>query len=122
MSDGGSLFRVCSDAQARVKVQMQELSIIKNDVGGYKYNAEVTLIKQINRVLEQQLFEELEDGMARLGRENPNTLTNFKSNVAIKNINVKRLSITKAAAASSAINIVAPEITTNSDTQDEADW
>ena len=57
MSDGGALFRVWSDAQARVKAQMQELSIAKNNSGGYKYNAAVTLIKQINRVLKQQLFE-----------------------------------------------------------------
>ena len=53
MSYGGALFRVQSDAQARVKSQMQELLIIKNDVGDYGYNAAVTLIKQINRVLEQ---------------------------------------------------------------------
>ena len=52
MSDGRALFRVQSDAQARVKAQMQELSITKNDVGGYEYNAAVNLIKQINRVLE----------------------------------------------------------------------
>ena len=53
MLDGGALFRVRSDAQARVKAQMQELSITKKDVGGYEYNAAVTLIKQINRVIEQ---------------------------------------------------------------------
>ena len=45
MSDGRSLFRVCTDAQARVKAQMQELSIVKNNVSGYEYNAAVTLIK-----------------------------------------------------------------------------
>ena len=67
MSDGGALFRVWSDAQARVKAQMQELSIAKNNSGGYKYNAAVTLIKQINRVLEKQLFEESADGM--VGRQ-----------------------------------------------------
>ena len=57
MSDGRSLFRICSDAQARMKAHMQELLIIKNDVVGYEYNNAVTLIKQINLVLEQQLFE-----------------------------------------------------------------
>ena len=36
MSDGGALFRVQSDAQARMKAQMQEISIHKNGVGGYE--------------------------------------------------------------------------------------
>ena len=52
MSDGGALFRVRTDAHARVKAHMQELSIAKNDFGGYEYNAAVTLLKQINHVLE----------------------------------------------------------------------
>ena len=51
MSDDRALFHVRSDSQARVKAQMQEISIHKNDVGGYEYNAAVTLIKQINRAL-----------------------------------------------------------------------
>ena len=100
---------------------MKELSITKNNVGYYKYNAAVTLIEQINRVLEQQLFKELEDGIVRLGSETPNTLTNFKCNVTIKKSVFKRQSIMEAMAASSEINIVAPKITTNSDPQDEAD-
>ena len=77
MSDGGALFRVRSDAQSRVKAQMQEISIQKNNVGGYEYNAAVTLIKQINRVLEQQLFDDLTDGMVRIGSAKPNTLTGY---------------------------------------------
>ena len=109
MSDGGALFRVQSDTQARVKAQMQELLITKNDVGGYEYNTVVTLIKQINRVLEQQLFKESADGMVGLGSETANTLTKFKSNVAIKNSNVKRQSISKVEEASSTINIVSPK-------------
>ena len=36
MSDGGALFRVRTHAQARVEAQMQELLIIKNNVGGYE--------------------------------------------------------------------------------------
>ena len=51
MSDGGALFRVRLDTKARVKAQMQEMSITNNNVGGCEYNAAVTLIKQINRVL-----------------------------------------------------------------------
>ena len=62
---------------------MQEISINKNDVSGYEYNAVVTLIKHINRVLKQQLFEELADEMVSLGSKTPNTLTSYKSNVAI---------------------------------------
>ena len=121
MSYGGALLRVWSDAQAHVKAQMQELSITKNDVGGYEYNTAVTLIKQIKLVLEQQLFEELANGMVGLGRERPITLINFKSNIAIKKREVKRQSIAEAQAASSTINIVAPKITTNADAQDKED-
>ena len=96
MSDGGALFRVRSDAQAHVKAQMQEISIHKNDVGGYEYNAAATLIKQINRVLKQQLFEESADGMVGLGSANPNTLTGYQSNIAIRKSNVKKQSIAEA--------------------------
>ena len=100
---------------------MQELSITSINVGGYKYNAAVTLIKQINRVLEQKLFEESVDGMVSLGSETPNTLTNYKSNVTIKKSDVKIQSIAEGQAASSTINIVVPEITTNANAQDKAD-
>ena len=79
------------------------------------------MIKQINRVLEQQLFEESDDGVVGLCRKTPNTLTSYKSNVAIKKSNVKRQSIAEAQVASSTSNIVAPEITMNADTQDESD-
>ena len=100
---------------------MKEILINKNDVGGYEYNAAVTLIKQINHVLEHKLFEESADGMVGLGSETPNTLTNYKSNVAIKKSDITRQSIPEAQAASSTINIVAPNITTNADAQGEAD-
>ena len=104
-----------------MKAQIQELSINKNDVGGYEYNAAAKFIKQINRVLKQQLFEESADGMVGLGSETPNTLTKYKSNVATKKSDVKRQSISKAQAASSTISIIAPEITKNADTQAKAD-
>ena len=100
---------------------MKDLSITKKNVSVYKYNAAATLFKHINRVLEQQLFEESADGMVGLGSNTPNTLTNFKSNVAIKKSNVKRQFIAKAEAASSTINIFSPEITTNADAQDKAE-
>ena len=59
--------------------------------------------------------------MVGLGSETPYTLTSYKSNFAIKKSNVTRKSITEAQAAISTINIVVPKITTNADTQDEAD-
>ena len=90
MSDGGALYRVRSDAQARVKVQIQEILIHKNDVGGYEYNTAVTLIKQINCVLKQKLFEDSADGMVGLGSATPNTLTGYQLNIAIKKSNVRR--------------------------------
>ena len=79
------------------------------------------MIKQINRVLEQQLFGELANGMVGLGRKMPNTLTSYQSYVAIKKSDVKKQSIAKAQVASSTGNIVAPEITMNADAQDESD-
>ena len=100
---------------------MQELLITKNNVGGYKYNAAVTLIKHINRVLKQQLSEESADGMVGLGSKTPNTLTNYKYNVAINKSEVKRQSIAEAQATSSTINIFTPKITTNADVQYKAD-
>ena len=59
--------------------------------------------------------------MVGLGSEMPNTLTNYKSNVAIKKRNVKRHSIAEAQAVNPTINFVTPEITTNADAQDKAD-
>ena len=93
MSDVRALFFVQSDAQEHVKSQMQEISTHKNDVGSYKYNAAVTLIKYINGVLEHQLLEESADGMVRLGSATPNTLIGCPSNIAIKKSDVKKQSI-----------------------------
>ena len=59
--------------------------------------------------------------MVGLGSETPNTLTCYQSTVAIKKSNVKKQSIPESQAASLTDNIVAPEITTNSDAQDESD-
>ena len=100
---------------------MQEILINKNNVGGYEYNAAVALIKQINRVLEQQIFKESADGMVSIGSETSNTLAGYQSNVIINKSNVKKQLIAEAQAASSSDNIVTPEITTNGDAQDKAD-
>ena len=103
------MFHVRSDAQVRVKAQMQEISINTNDVGGYEYNVAVTFIKQINRVFEQQLFEESANGMVGLGSKTPNTLTSYQSNVTIKKSDFKKQSIEEAQASSSTGNIDADE-------------
>ena len=100
---------------------MQEISIHKNDIGGYEYNTAVTLIKQINRVLEHQLSEESADGMVGLDSATPNTLTGYQLNIAIKKSNVTKQSIAEAEAVRSKDNIIAPKITMNADAQDEAD-
>ena len=99
---------------------MQDIFIHKNDVGGYEYNTTVTLINQINRVIEQQLFEESADGTVGLSSATLNTLTGNQSNVSIKKSNVKKKSIAESEAASSKDNIVAPKITTNADAQYKA--
>ena len=90
MSDDGDFFCVRTYAHSRVKAHMQELSIVKNDFGGYEYNAAVTLLTQINRVLKQQLFEESVDVMVGLGSESPNTLTEYRSKVATKKNDIKK--------------------------------
>ena len=59
--------------------------------------------------------------MVGRGSETLNMLINFNSNISIKKSDVKRQYVAKAQADSSTINIVAPEITTNSNEQDEAD-
>ena len=97
------------------------MSITKNNVGSYKYNDVVTTIKQTNRVLEQKLFKESADGMVCLGSETSKTLTNFKSNVAIKKSDVNRQSIAKAQVACLTINIIVTKITMNANAQDKAD-
>ena len=77
--EGGALFRVCSEAEARVLVEMAELVLLKNDVGGYAYNDATILITQINRVLERQLFDDSSDGMKGLASDGTNTLNSYKA-------------------------------------------
>ena len=54
--------------------------------------------------------------MVGIGSETPDTLTNLKSNVAIRKRDVKRQYIAEVVAARSANNIVAPKIKTNANT------
>jgi hypothetical protein len=119
--EGGALFRVRSEAEARVLAEMAELVLLKNDVGGYAYNDATILITQINRVLERQLFDDSSDGMKGLASDSTNTLNNYKATISIKKKEVLAASKAAAALLSTTTNVVAPEIENNSDAQDETD-
>ena len=54
--DRGALFRVPTEASTRVLIEMSEIRLHKNKVGGYTYNNANTLLTQIKQVLEQKLF------------------------------------------------------------------
>ena len=54
--EGGALFRVRTEARARVLAEMSKIILHKNEVGGYAYNDATTLITQVERVLERQLY------------------------------------------------------------------
>ena len=64
--DGGALFRVHAEARTRVLTEMSEIRLHKNEVGGYAYNDVNTLITQIERVHERQLFEDSANGMKEI--------------------------------------------------------
>ena len=100
--EGGNLFRVRTDARTRVRAEMAELLLHKNEVGGYTYNDAKTLAIQIERVLERQLFEDSSDGMKELVRSTPNTLTKYRANINIKKKDVIAQSAAAAADASTA--------------------
>ena len=117
----GALFRVRADTKARVLAQMAAILFHKNEVGGYAYNDATNLELQINRVLEEQLFEFTTDGMKGLAVNATNTLTSYKSNISITKKEVLTEAKAAAAAASTKDNTVDPEYATNAEAQDEAD-
>ena len=45
--DGGALFRVYTEARTRVLMDMLEIRLHKNKVGGYAYNDTHTLLTQL---------------------------------------------------------------------------
>ena len=51
--DSGGLFRVRIDARTKVKAEMGELLLHKNELGIYAYNDKQTLSTQIERVLKR---------------------------------------------------------------------
>ena len=114
---GGALLRVCAEARTRVLTEISEIRLHKNEVGGYAYNDANTLLSQIERFLERQLYEDSADGMKGLASDINSTLNKYKSTIHIKNRDVLTASRSSADHAS-ANNITAePEITNNSDTQ-----
>ena len=115
--DNAALFSVRTEAAEQIKVAMEQNELPKDDVGGYGYNHAVTLIENIEGLLEDQYFENATDGMKGLLSDVANELTNFKANVAIRAPEVKAASI---AAAELISTTAVPHISTNEDTQEEA--
>ena len=119
--DGSALFRVCTEARTRVLIEMSEICLHKNEVVGYAYNDANTLITQIKRFLEKQLFEDSSNRMKGLVSAFGNALNTYKSLVRIKKLDVLAASRAAAERANIEYSTVNPEINTNSDAQDKAD-
>ena len=118
--NGGALFCFCTEARTRVLAEMSGIRLHKNEVGGYAYNDANTLITQIERVLERQLFEDSSDGMKGLASDVINTINDYKSTIHIKKRDVLAASRAAAERASIKDSTVEPDINTNSDAQDKA--
>ena len=73
-TDGGAIFCIGTEARTRVPTEMLEIRLHKNKVGGYTYSDVNTLLTQIERVLERQLFEDSSDGMKGLANDISNAL------------------------------------------------
>ena len=86
--DGGALFCVRTEARTRVLTEMLEICLHRNEVGCYAYNDANTLLTQIERVLENQLFKDSTDEMKGLGSDVGNALNDYKLTVHIKNRDV----------------------------------
>ena len=114
--DNAALFRVRTEAAERVRLAMEKHTLGKDSVGGYRYNDAVTFIENVEGVLEDEYFENANDGMRGLVDSIPNELTRFKANVAITRADVKRQSIEDAPGGDAS----KAEITSNEDAQEEA--
>ena len=73
----GALFRVRTEAAARIKVAMENYILAKDRVGGFNYNNAVTFVERIGDILEDEYFESATDGMRGLLSDAPNELTKF---------------------------------------------
>ena len=107
-------------AVEQIRVAMEQHKLPKDDVGGYCYTHAVTLVENIEGVLEDQYFENGTDGMKGLLSDTANKLTDFKANVAIRAAEVKAASIAAAAVISTTGFVAVPHISTNEDAQEEA--
>ena len=114
--DNAALFRVRTEAAERVRQAMEKHKLPKDSMGGYRYNDAVTFIENVEGVLEDEYFENANDGMRGLVNLLPNELTSFKANVAITRADVKRQSIADAPGG----DATKAEITSNEDAQEEA--
>ena len=92
--DGGALLLVRTEARTRVLTEMSDICLHRNEVGSYAYNYANTPITQIERVLNQKLFEDSADGMKGL-------VNAYKSTIHIKKRDV--LSASRAAAEQASI-------------------
>ena len=82
--DGGALFRVHTESRTRVLTEMSDICLHKNEVGGYAYNDPNTILTQIWRFLERQLYEDSADGMTGLASGVSNVLNEYNSTIHIK--------------------------------------
>ena len=119
--DCGALFRFRTEAITRVLTEMLDIRLQKKN-GGYAHNDVNTLLTQIQRILERQLFEDTSDVIKGLVIDVGNALNSYKSTIHIKKRDV--LAASKAAAERARTNnsTVEPDIANNSDAQDKSDW
>ena len=111
--DNAALFSVRTEAAKQIKVAMEQHELPKDKVGGYGYNHAITLVENIEGVLEDQYFENATDGMKGLLSDSANELTDFKANVAIRAAKLKAASIAAAALISTTGFVAVPHISTN---------
>ena len=117
----GSAFRVRGDTCTRVTTEISALKLHKNEDGGYAYDDALIFKKQIERVFERQYYESYSDDMKGLLAKDPNDLNAILLTKLVSRRSVLKESKAITAKESTSTNIVAPEITSNTDAQEEAD-
>ena len=117
----GSAFRVRGDTCTRATTEILALKVHKNEDGGYAYDDALIFEKQIERVCERHYYESSSDGMKRLLSKDPNNLNAILSTKLVSRRSVLKESNVIAAKESTSTNTVAPEITSNTDAQEEVD-
>ena len=115
----GLAFRVRGGTCTRATTKISALKLHKNEDGGYAYDDALIFEKQIERVFERQYYESSGDGMKGLLAKSPNDLNAILSTKLRRSV-LKDLKA-NAAKESTSTNTVAPEITSNTNAQEEAD-